>query len=296
MGLVEPAQHPLDLGHEAHVGHAVGLVEHQHLELVDRQLAPVAEVDEAPRGGDDDVDPLAELGDLAVDVGAAVDGHGVQPELLGQRGQDVVDLDGQLPRRQQDEGERPGRARGGRPCASRVPWPRWRSGTPKARVLPEPVLALPQTSRPARASATVRAWIGKALMMPWSASALVSSAGDAEGLEGPGGLVGVVAGDVAVPGRRRRRARRSVLQRSFTRSLVVGRGRAPTRGVRISPDSPAKAGGRRLLYQPRTGPASPLCQSEPVLHHDRRRATMAKLEAGATAPAFTLPDQDGKPV
>ena len=47
--LLEAAQHPLDLGHEAHVRHAVGLVEHQRLELVDRELAPVAEVDEAAR-------------------------------------------------------------------------------------------------------------------------------------------------------------------------------------------------------------------------------------------------------
>ena len=30
---LEAAQHPLDLGHEAHVGHAVGLVEHQRLDV-----------------------------------------------------------------------------------------------------------------------------------------------------------------------------------------------------------------------------------------------------------------------
>ena len=41
------------------------------------------------------------------------------------------------------------------------------SGMPKARVLPEPVLALPQTSRPARASATVMAWMEKAVVIPW---------------------------------------------------------------------------------------------------------------------------------
>ena len=113
VGLVEAAQHPLDLGHEPHVGHAVGLVEHQRLELVDGDLAPVAEVDEAARGGDDQVDPLAELGDLAVDVGTAVDGDGVQPELLRQRGQHVVHLHGELAGGEQDEGERPGRAGGG---------------------------------------------------------------------------------------------------------------------------------------------------------------------------------------
>ena len=125
VGLVEAAEHPLDLGHEAHVGHAVGLVEHQRLELVDRELAPVAEVDEAARRGDDQVHALAELGHLAVDVGTAVDGDGVQPELLGQRGQHVVHLHGELARRQQDERERLGRAGGGArdPVPPWSPWP-----------------------------------------------------------------------------------------------------------------------------------------------------------------------------
>ena len=125
VGLVQATEHPLDLGHEAHVGHAVGLVEHQRLELVDGQLAPVTEVDEAARGGDDQVHALAELGHLAVDVGTAVDGDGMQPELLGQRGQHVVHLHGELPRRQQDERQRFGGAGGRRgPVAHPAsPWP-----------------------------------------------------------------------------------------------------------------------------------------------------------------------------
>ena len=40
------------------------------------ELAPVAEVDEPARRGDDHVDALAQLGHLAVDVGTAVDGDG----------------------------------------------------------------------------------------------------------------------------------------------------------------------------------------------------------------------------
>ena len=120
VGLVQPAQHPLDLGHESHVGHAVGLVEHQRLERVHRDLAPVAEVDQPARGGDDEVDPLAQLGHLAVDVGAAVDGDGPQPELLGQRGEDVVHLHRELTGRQQDECQRSRRA-GGRDGAVCVP-------------------------------------------------------------------------------------------------------------------------------------------------------------------------------
>ena len=44
-------------------------------------------------------------------------------------------------------------------------------GRPNPSVLPDPVLALPQTSRPASASAMVMAWIGKAVSMPSLASA-----------------------------------------------------------------------------------------------------------------------------
>ena len=36
----------LHLGHEAHVGHAVGLVEHEHLDVRDRELAALHQVDE----------------------------------------------------------------------------------------------------------------------------------------------------------------------------------------------------------------------------------------------------------
>ena len=54
---LEAAEHPLDLGHEPHVGHPVGLVEHQRLDVGHRQLAPVAQVDQAARGGDDHVHP-----------------------------------------------------------------------------------------------------------------------------------------------------------------------------------------------------------------------------------------------
>src|SRR6186713_2836827 len=42
------------------------------------------------------------------------------------------------------------------------------SGRPKAMVLPEPVGALPHTSRPARPSGTVTAWTGKGSVMPSS--------------------------------------------------------------------------------------------------------------------------------
>ena len=104
---LEAAQHPLDLGHEPHVGHAVGLVEHQGLDVGHRQLAPVAEVDEPARGGDDHVDAPAELLDLALDVGTAVDGDDPEAGLLGQGLEHLADLDGQLAGGDQHQGTGP---------------------------------------------------------------------------------------------------------------------------------------------------------------------------------------------
>src|SRR5579863_10070594 len=52
---------------------------------------------------------------------------------------------------------------------------RWSIGRPKPSVLPDPVLALPQTSRPASASLIVRAWIGKAVDIPCAESTATNS-------------------------------------------------------------------------------------------------------------------------
>ena len=63
---------------------------------------------------------------------------------------------------------------------------RWRRGTPKARVFPDPVLALPHTSRPARASATVIDWMAKVVVMPWAGKGLDQGRIDAQGGKGRG--------------------------------------------------------------------------------------------------------------
>ena len=101
---LETPEHPLDLGHEPHVGHAVGLVEDQGLDVGHRQLAPVAEVDEPAGRGDDHVDPAAELLHLPLDVRPAVDGGDPQPRLLGQWLEDLADLHGQLTGGDQHQG------------------------------------------------------------------------------------------------------------------------------------------------------------------------------------------------
>ena len=135
----------------------------------DRQLAALDEVDEATGRADDDVDALAERVDLRVHRHAAVDGADPPVAHLAERPERRGDLVGELAGGHEDQRPRVAGARPGRSRAS--------SGRPKARVLPEPVLALPQMSRPARASGMVSAWIGKGSVMPSRARAATRSAG-----------------------------------------------------------------------------------------------------------------------
>ncbi|MFN8017822.1 MAG: hypothetical protein U0P45_06835 [Acidimicrobiales bacterium] len=92
-GLVEE---PLHVGEEAHVGHAVGLVDHRHLDVAQIAHLALDQVDQAAGGGDDDVDPGADALDLALDVGPAV--HGEDAELPGEQAELLGHLDGKLPR------------------------------------------------------------------------------------------------------------------------------------------------------------------------------------------------------
>ena len=64
---------PVDDGLEAHVEHAVGLVEDEQLDLVERDGAAVDQVEQAAGRGDEHVRARRLLG-LVVDADAAVDG------------------------------------------------------------------------------------------------------------------------------------------------------------------------------------------------------------------------------
>ncbi len=201
-GVLEAAQHPLDLGHEAHVGHAVRLVEHEGLELVDGDLTAVTEVDEPPGRGDDDVDTLAELGDLAIDVGPAVDGDGAQPDGAGQRHDHVVHLHGELAGREQHEGQRPGRPAGRLAVALRFAG---RLGPLEQRHPEGQGLARTGLGLAADVAAGQRVGDGQRLNWKSADDSFIGQRfgeflGDAEGLERPRRLVGVVPLDVSVRG------------------------------------------------------------------------------------------------
>ena len=64
---------PLDVGQEAEVEHLVGLVEHERADPAEGEVALLGEVEQPAGGADDDVDALAQGGDLRLVGAAAVD-------------------------------------------------------------------------------------------------------------------------------------------------------------------------------------------------------------------------------
>jgi hypothetical protein len=66
-------QHAPDVGQEAHVEHAVGLVEHEELDPVEVCVGLLQMVEQPPRGGDEDVDAAAKAPLLRPHADAAED-------------------------------------------------------------------------------------------------------------------------------------------------------------------------------------------------------------------------------
>ena len=96
----------LDIGDEAHVEHAVGLVDHQHLDAAQHDLAPLEHVYQAAGGGDQNVGVLAERGFLKREPLAA-DEQRLAQAVVGAVGDEVVrDLLSELSRRRQDQAAR----------------------------------------------------------------------------------------------------------------------------------------------------------------------------------------------
>ena len=98
---------PVDDGLEAHVEHAVGLVEDQHVDLVEPHGAALDQVDQAAGRGDEHVRAPGLLG-LVVDPDAAVDGGDLERAGVHHAGELVDDLRGELARRGEDQRLRPG--------------------------------------------------------------------------------------------------------------------------------------------------------------------------------------------
>ena len=105
----------LDLGHEAHVGHLIGLVEDDELDVGDGHLALREQVVQTSRGCNHDVDARLKRPDLADHGGAAVDGRQPEAARAGEGRQFVGDLIREFAGRDEDEGMRTALARRG--CA-----------------------------------------------------------------------------------------------------------------------------------------------------------------------------------
>ena len=85
-------------GPEAHVKHAVGLIEHQALHAVEVHVVVIHEVDEASRRGDEQVAACLESLDLALELCASHDDDGPLSGLLADDRDDLLDLRCELAR------------------------------------------------------------------------------------------------------------------------------------------------------------------------------------------------------
>ena len=97
------AHNTTDGGQKAHVEHAVGLVEHQHLDLVQVAGALLDQIDQTARRGDQDVAAVLEGSSLRLVAHATHDGHGDMAGDVGDLARDLVDLLGKLARGGDDE-------------------------------------------------------------------------------------------------------------------------------------------------------------------------------------------------
>ena len=94
----------LDVGQEPEVEHLVGLVEDDLGRVRQVEQALIAQVDQSARGADDDLRTGLELIDLALVRLAAVDRDDARRAVGGEHVHVLVDLDGELARRHDDEG------------------------------------------------------------------------------------------------------------------------------------------------------------------------------------------------
>ena len=110
-------QDALQVGQEADVEHAVGLVEHDVLDLVEHAVLRLDVVEQPARRGDQHLDALLQLERLRLHVDAAEDHRDAQLRVRGVALDVVGDLVGELARRR----DAPARAPGGAPATC------WRS-------------------------------------------------------------------------------------------------------------------------------------------------------------------------
>ncbi len=114
----QPAHDVTDVLDEAQVEHAVGLVEYQHLDVLQPVDALLEVVDQPARRADQHVDARLDVGALFLVVGAAVGQAEHESRVGAQQLGILVDLDGQLAGGGEDQAARIGEvARRSRRCS-----------------------------------------------------------------------------------------------------------------------------------------------------------------------------------
>jgi len=101
----ENETHVLD---ETEVEHAIGFVDHHHLDRTQAEHVLLVVVEQAARGGDDDVAAVTQLLALLVVIDAAVDQGAAQTRMAADRLGVLLDLDRQFAGRRDDQGARVG--------------------------------------------------------------------------------------------------------------------------------------------------------------------------------------------
>ena len=91
---------------EAHVEHAVGLVEDEDRDLIKPHMALLAEIEQAPGRGDQDIDARFQRLHLVMLVDPAEDDGSAQRKGAAVNAEALADLARELPRRRQDQGKR----------------------------------------------------------------------------------------------------------------------------------------------------------------------------------------------
>ena len=132
-------------------------------------VAAAHEVGEPAGAGDGHVDAAAQRLELRTEADAAVERCDAALASGEQRAQLGMDLGGQFAGGREHECHAAARGGHGRRRSA--------SGMPKASVLPDPVGALPQTSRPARAGGMASDWMANGSVMPRAAREATTAAG-----------------------------------------------------------------------------------------------------------------------
>ncbi len=93
-----------NVGDEPHVEHSVRFIQHQYLEGAQGQGALGQQIQQAARGGDQDVDPELDGVQVRLDADAAIGDQGTKRQVVGIFDDAFAHLGGQLPGRGQHQG------------------------------------------------------------------------------------------------------------------------------------------------------------------------------------------------